>query len=398
MNIFNALTLGHSNLKEPAMTAVLAYFLDYKQDHGLHRSFFNEFMTLLVNQVGDDSDFRNFNPDTFDYRVLVEQRYELLEGASSKKTGSVDVELQLTSRESDDLEYRIIIENKITSNAADVDQLSRYFDAVKQHSKLKKFDNVKHVVVFLTPASEAKLLKQEFEGLTRDQLKDDLKTWIFWNDKDNNDSELDGNTSVISLLRSLLEKEQKALIHPIDEYTKHTLKAWITFLESLPGIAKKERSYDGEYTRQFSEARRLNGTDRKLALLVEKILPLNKYHLLSKGSEDQTELSGMNYVHVPSARWSTIHVLLEHDLRLTLDMTTSKNSGVAITLEPGQGGSLLDFQEQLQGIVNITNRGKCASFPGIKRIPYVEALDHIGPYIDKCLDALSEAGIKKVGN
>ena len=62
-------------------------------------------------------------------------------------------------------------------------------------------------------------MKDEF-----DNLKTDKKTWIYWN------SSLEDKNTVVRIIQSILTQEQNAEISPINEYMRHTFKAFSYFV------------------------------------------------------------------------------------------------------------------------------------------------------------------------
>ena len=62
-------------------------------------------------------------------------------------------------------------------------------------------------------------MKDEF-----DNLKTDKKIWINWN------SSLEDKNTVVRIIQSILTQEQNAEISPINEYMRHTFKAFAYFV------------------------------------------------------------------------------------------------------------------------------------------------------------------------
>jgi len=55
-------------------------------------------------------------------------------------------------------------------------------------------------------------------------LKTDKKTWIYWN------SSLEDKNTVVRIIQSILTQEQNSEISPINEYMRHTFKAFSYFV------------------------------------------------------------------------------------------------------------------------------------------------------------------------
>lgn len=84
----------------------------------------------------------------------------------------------------------------------------------------------------MTPTSNRKALKSEFHNLEL-QNSNHVKSWIRWNEKEN---------SIIRILKKILRKESEGEINPINEYTRHTIKAFILFLNATV-TSTKDRTY-----------------------------------------------------------------------------------------------------------------------------------------------------------
>ena len=220
MNIFTALSARRdSKLRETNLSAIFAYFLDPAQDHGLGITFLKSFLEI----VGIAEEIQKKQVDLAKTGVSTEKRYETTPSKNSKQTHILmDIEIEFANSKGD-IMHAIVVENKIKPGAANLKQLDRYY-------KIFKKDNpdTKITMVFLTPDSTATKLKQEYEKLGLEespkQADKDNKAWRFWT----------GDQSIQSMIRrDLLEKETAGKISPINEYAKHTLKAFAMHLETL---------------------------------------------------------------------------------------------------------------------------------------------------------------------
>ncbi|MGB6140051.1 MAG: PD-(D/E)XK nuclease family protein [Pseudoalteromonas rhizosphaerae] len=203
MNIFHVLSQGKSRLHEPSMSAMLGYLLDSNKDHGLGDAFVRVFLNLL-----DKERFKSIlEMDFVDAQVSLEEPYEL---NGSRK--DIDIQLTILGEKRQEI-HRIIIENKIKVGAANPKQLNDYYKAViEDEPRIKNFSTV-----FVTPNVENNLLSAEYENL---HLQDCLhkKYWIYW---------ASGGNCITDLLTSLLAQEMSGDINPINEYMRHTIKAFI---------------------------------------------------------------------------------------------------------------------------------------------------------------------------
>ena len=203
MNIFWVLSQGASRLHEPSMSAFLGYLLDSNHDHGLGDTFLRAFLSQL--------DAATFAPilarPQINAVAELEQKYTLGNG-----TRNLDIEVSIL----DDNEeiFRIIIENKIRSAAANPKQLVDYYAAV-----LEDDPTIRNLyVVFLTPNVSTTALNTEFSNLKVAAKKQHYAKHIYWDSPDG---------GILPILRNIMEREMIGDINPINEYMRHTLKAFI---------------------------------------------------------------------------------------------------------------------------------------------------------------------------
>lgn len=226
MNIFEVLNQGNSRLHEPSISAMLGYLLDTRRDHGLGDTFFREFLSLLNREVNDNRFEEYLEKPFIDTDILLEEPYEL-----NDSTKYIDIQVSILNKdiqENREEDFRIIIENKIKDNAVTTGQLDSYYQAIVEDEST--IDNL--AIVYLTPFSKRRALKTEFKNL---KLKDQkhIKSWIKWNDEEH---------GIIKILKQILKKESGGEINPINEYTRHTIKAFILFLDATVS-STKDRTY-----------------------------------------------------------------------------------------------------------------------------------------------------------
>jgi hypothetical protein len=87
---------------------------------------------------------------------------------------------------------------------------------------------VEVTMVFLTPPGDAPRLVAEYEGLDAATLGTHRKGWLRWSGGEGEEHH------VVGLLRHLLRQESEAVIAPVAEYLRHTLKAFIRHIEEGP--------------------------------------------------------------------------------------------------------------------------------------------------------------------
>lgn len=212
--------MGKSRLHETSMSAMLAYLLNPNQDHGLGNKFLKSFFELS-------------NKASLYAKYLVKDGYKFdiqLEVPYSKdnKRSDIDIQIKIFDKDWKEEQHRIIIENKIRVNAANPEQLKQYYEAVLtgDDDDGSQISSDKLSVIFLTPNIDNIKLNSEFENLETEN-----KTRIFWT----------GTESIVSIIQSMLELEAKADISPINEYTRHTIKAFIYFIHQTlsPSLANR---------------------------------------------------------------------------------------------------------------------------------------------------------------
>lgn len=214
MNIFSVLSTGKSNLHEPSMSAMLAYLLNPNQDHGLGRKFINSFLTLAAQNNNLYNDY--INDESIKFEIELEVAYR-----SSNKRNDIDIQIKILDKSYHEL-HRIIIENKIKSGAANPSQLNDYYLAVlndKENDDVFELNQKNLSVIFLTPKVKNKILDEEFNNLDTEN-----KVWLYWN------SENDDVMTIVNLIQNILSLEQIAKISPINEYMRHTLKAFTHYI------------------------------------------------------------------------------------------------------------------------------------------------------------------------
>lgn len=222
MNIFQVLSQGKSRLHEPSMSAMLGYLLDSTRDHGLGDAFVRQFLTEL-----DSERFGSILGMGFiKSQTYLEEPYEFQDTRRD-----VDIELLILDRNGDEL-HCIIIENKIKPGAANAAQLAEYYAAVT--SSQPKLDAL--TFVFVTPASNNALLQAEFDGL-KISNKRHAKYRLYWHSN---------GGGVVSMIREVLSQEASVKINPINDYIRHTLKAFVMHCVSAADAMQKKAMRVGE--------------------------------------------------------------------------------------------------------------------------------------------------------
>lgn len=203
MNIFQVLSQGKSRLHEPSMSAMLGYLLDSNKDHGLGDSVIRKLLQTI-----DAERFKSIISSGFvDSQVSLEEPYQF-----DGKRRDIDIQIILLDKEKNEC-HRIIVENKIKTAAANPEQLNEYYQAILADEPA--IENL--TIVFLTPNVSNGQLAAEFNNVEL-RKKAHGKYWIYWSS---------GDKCISKILQELLGMEVAGDINPINEYMRHTLKAFI---------------------------------------------------------------------------------------------------------------------------------------------------------------------------
>lgn len=220
MNIFQVLSQGKSRLHEPSMSAMLGYLLDSNKDHGLGDTLTRAFLKML-----DSERFSAILAGPFvNAQVSLEEPYQL---NGSRK--DIDIQIIILDEYKREIQ-RVIVENKIKSGAANPKQLKDYYAAL-----LAEEADIQNVsIVFLTPKVNSASLEAEFNNLVLNN-ENHRKYWIHWSSEEQ---------CVASIIKVLLMQEIAGEINPINDYMRHTLKAFIRHskLTTEPETQKSMRS------------------------------------------------------------------------------------------------------------------------------------------------------------
>ena len=200
--------MGKSNLHEPSISAMFAFLLNPNQDHGLGKKVIN----IFLNQSNNTLYNKYVNNDKVKFDIDLEVPYFY-----NNKRNDIDIQIKIMDTSYNEL-HRIIIENKIKTGASNPKQLKLYYQAVlndKNNDDAFELDEKNLSVIFLTPKQKNKGLEEEFNNLNINN-----KSWLYWNSYDDN------KNTIVGLIQNILRQEQEALISPINEYMRHTLKAF----------------------------------------------------------------------------------------------------------------------------------------------------------------------------
>ncbi len=229
MNIFNVLSEGKSRLHEPSISAMLGYLLDTTKDHGLGDRFLREFLMLIEKQSNSTILKEIIKLPFIKTDVELESAYEL-----PGKRCDIDIEISFISHP----HVRFFIENKIRHGSAKQSQLCEYYKAIL--SELDPTDSV--FMVFITPEENRKHYQEEYDQLT--VRNNHSKSWLHWHGKE------DG---ILNIFEGILKKDAIGEISPINEYLRHTIKAFISHVKSRLLKEISTQRYHGEDIGQIVE-------------------------------------------------------------------------------------------------------------------------------------------------
>ena len=200
MNIFEALSQGKGSINEENTSSFLAYLLNPEESHGLRREFLTRFLSKI-----DCQDCVEWNID-----LCLE---EPCKEGQRKSNRCVDILIALTDEETKKQKL-IAIENKVAANAADSKQFCSEYSFLRKNSNYKK-----HTIsmVFVSPEKEKKL-QTEYDNLSN-MNKEDTKHSVTW-------------PEITQILKEILQDEANCKIPPIMDYLKHTLKAFIYYIDN----------------------------------------------------------------------------------------------------------------------------------------------------------------------
>lgn len=216
MNIFSALSQGNGRLNEENLTAMLGYILNPHSDHGLSDLFLRRFLK----EVGKNSgrDYSEFLKGDYSTDITYESPYEY-----KGKTRRVDIDLKVFNNDNECL--RVLIENKIRATSSDKDQFLEEYLGVCENLDDEGIDNIDVVMVFVTPSEIDSGLSGEYKSLDESLIRQNhIKKWIFWDG-------FDIENSIVYILKQLLVDEHIMLINPIPEYVRHTIKAFVSYVQ-----------------------------------------------------------------------------------------------------------------------------------------------------------------------
>jgi hypothetical protein len=207
VNIFKVLASSKDGFKEVQASIMIAWLLNPYMEHGLGFTFLNKFLQKI------DKNNNSFNKLNNILQPILRSKK-----SDENLKFSSDIEFNVGKSFIDIIlfinDFIISIENKIhNESAGNQEQLSLQYTGLK--NKYGK-DYKKIFMVFLVPDEENSKVKSEFDNLTTNGS--DEKIIIEWN-------------VVRDIIQEIIDEDQKCIISPINEYLRHTLKAFASFID-----------------------------------------------------------------------------------------------------------------------------------------------------------------------
>jgi len=173
MNIFDTLVKGKGCINEENITSFLAYLLDPTEDHDLKNIFLSKFLNLIeISESEIESLLTN--------DIEIELEYPV---KNKNRERRIDIVIKTK-------EHVIAIENKISEQSKQKNQLQEEYDGLKND---KIADNTPIIMCYLVPEDK----EENIEIKTNDK-----QCIILW-------------SNVIEILTSILQQENSAEINPI---------------------------------------------------------------------------------------------------------------------------------------------------------------------------------------
>ena len=285
MNIFSALSQGMGSINEANTSSFFAYLMKPDESHGLKR----EFLFRLLEKL----ELKKYcDVDNYDFEITLEKKY---------KNRIIDIQINIFDDKSNDRELVqvIAIENKIKQGAVQPEQFKQEYENIKTKHK-----NIPVCMVYLAPENPVYI--KEFESLNI--YEPDVKKFLSWE-------------AVTALLKGILKDENDLEIEPLADYLKHTIRAFVYFINSqvlkkptknvdiatlysskakerIPIIYKDNSKYEVLlFENNFVRIKDLNGVDSE-GFVVKNMLRdiYNKFDMGQPDKKSTTQDMGRNII------------------------------------------------------------------------------------------------------
>jgi hypothetical protein len=217
MNLFKVFASARKGFQEEYASAILAWLLNPGMEHGLGFATLAEFIGSIA--------VPGHPLHTFQSRLVTRMRTDDTEILRTDH----HIELFVAGAFVDLVividDWVLAVENKIFADSVERGQLTREYNGLRGH-----FGSDKHIaMIYLVPLDRDGPLDprvlEEFNSLSI--AGPDTKHLVSWQA---GDAVAGAPPSVERIIRTLLEKEARCEITPVNEYTRHTLKAFCRFV------------------------------------------------------------------------------------------------------------------------------------------------------------------------
>lgn len=225
MNLFKVIASGKKSFSEEQASAVLAWLLNPQMEHGLGYAFLARFIRALqggdqLTALANKLTTRLRDDDEHDDNLVC-----LLE--DMVPDAYIDIVFQLFNC------WVLAIENKIYEGSVENGQLIREYNGLCQKDA---YSDCHKALIYLVPCAEVLPPKteKEYNSLKPTDIQTgDIKRLVTWQKSSVIDSATGAEApSIVGLLEEMLREEATGRIEPLPEYTRHTLKAFIMFINA----------------------------------------------------------------------------------------------------------------------------------------------------------------------
>lgn len=350
MNLFKILASGDGRIDEPNVSSFYAYIIDPFEGHGLGS---RALQALLAPLIAENKEYykelgnlNNMLKGKQRYDVWVDTEISVYldqskETSNKNKRRDIDILVEIINPK-EEIEFAFCIENKIRRGSEQVNQLREEMDGLKNYYMGMK-ENPKIGLIYITP---------DFSEASNKIYKDDTEKMDFphihmtWNSNFSNlSADSEKYKYVFYQLLGILDGETKGLSEPIFDFTKHTIKAFLSFIDSDFKSLKEEKG-EGRWAKtvfkDFEEFISKSG--------------FTENDRISKLGKEINDILVSNEKLIPRFTSSCISFSLNEKIknkyRVFIWMTFQRNS-IRMGFAMNSNMSWSDYEKQLKEIPNI---------------------------------------------
>lgn len=277
MNIFKILSSGDQKLKEPAVTSFLAFLLDPNESHGLKTILLEYFLKPIIENPENAETYKDFYIKTkdgshrmksnliYDFTFNIDTEVstyfkknsvieEEISDKYKKSRNDIDIVITISKYDSDGKllnKHAFLIENKLNDGAIGKNDNQLISQRNSFTDEYNSFDNVEFTsigTIFLTPdtSTSEKYFKEFKESIEKNMNVNIPFYHHFWRTNEKN--------GIYFFLNDILSKESVGLIEPLQDYTKHTIKAFMNFIETGFKSKKDEKDESESHKKKYFES------------------------------------------------------------------------------------------------------------------------------------------------